>query len=268
MDAAERARRLREFKQALVEWRSVHPGYMRRGELEAVIEQNRAWARQEVLLAGCLKIVALVDPPHFGGTFRIVDAFKEVATQTHETALVSIVSGMIDDAIAVLESAWGEPPEPSRRPRVRETVATREGHALLAIDRDPRDPERRPVVEAIEEGAARCGIRVEVIETIEAITDRILDALGSAEFVIVELTRPTPSVCYMAGYARGIGTTPICVAKASAFREMKVEGHSVSCYGNLGELKAEVEGRIRALRYGPGRVSPEADPPGGGPGCS
>ena len=83
----------------------------------------------------------------------------------------------------------------------------------------PMDKENHQLVdvlEAIKAGAKECGVTAERIdedERNERITDRMLNAINKAEFVIVDLTNERPNVFFEAGYAHGLGKIPIYVAR-------------------------------------------------------
>src|SRR5581483_6297370 len=100
---------------------------------------------------------------------------------------------------------------------VEQTDEITEGFAFIAMAMNPEDPQLEDILDAIKDGAASCGIsaeRIDDTQTNARITDRILDAIRKAEFVVVDLSSARPNVYYEAGYAQGLGKTPVFVARA------------------------------------------------------
>ena len=90
------------------------------------------------------------------------------------------------------------------------------GYAFVAMPMDPEDAQLEDVLDAIKEACERCGVKAERVddpESNERITDRILESIRRAEYVIVDLTHSRANVYYEAGYAQGLGKTPIYVAR-------------------------------------------------------
>jgi len=91
-----------------------------------------------------------------------------------------------------------------------------QGYAFIAMPMDPEDPALIDVLEAVEEACEKCGVRAERIDppqSIERITDRILESIQRAEFIIVDLTSSRPNVIFEAGFAHGLGKIPIYFAR-------------------------------------------------------
>jgi hypothetical protein len=73
------------------------------------------------------------------------------------------------------------------------------GYAFVAMPIDKNDHQLVDVLEAIKDAAAKCGVtaeRVDEVESSERITDRILESITKAEFVIVDLTKERPNVFF------------------------------------------------------------------------
>jgi hypothetical protein len=100
------------------------------------------------------------------------------------------------------------------------------------------------------EAAQRCGIHAERIDepaSTERITDRILESIQRAEFVIVDLTDGRPNVYYEAGYANGIGKTPIYIARSGTSLEFDLKDYPVILFSSLRQLKESLEQRLRGV---------------------
>jgi hypothetical protein len=81
------------------------------------------------------------------------------------------------------------------------------GYAFIVMAMKPDDHQLDDVLDAIKEAARRCGVTAERIDDQQSndrITDRVLDAIRRAEFVIADLSSERPNVFYEAGYAHGV----------------------------------------------------------------
>ncbi len=85
------------------------------------------------------------------------------------------------------------------------TMTTRDqiqkGYAFIAMPINPSDAQLDDVLDTIKASANRCGIRAERVDepqSNERITDRILESIRKAEYVIVDLTNSRPNVFYEA----------------------------------------------------------------------
>jgi nucleoside 2-deoxyribosyltransferase len=96
------------------------------------------------------------------------------------------------------------------------------------------------VLDAIKVAATTCGISAERVDEAESnnrITDRILESIAKAEFVIVDLTNERPNVLFEAGFAHGIGKIPIYVAREGTTIHFDVKDYPVIQFRNMKELK-------------------------------
>ena len=106
------------------------------------------------------------------------------------------------------------------------------------------------VLEAIKSGAKECSITAERIdddERNERITDRILEAIRKAQFVIVDLTNERPNVYFEAGYAHALGKVPIYVARAGTHRHFDIQDYPIIMFRNMKELREGIAKRLMAL---------------------
>jgi hypothetical protein len=118
---------------------------------------------------------------------------------------------------------------------------------------DPHDAALEDVLEAIKETARRCGLYAERIDepaSNERITDRVLESLRKAEYVIVDLRGSRPNVFYEAGYAHGIGKIPIYVARQGTTLEFDLKDYPVIFFKNMTELKGSLEKHLGGLAEG------------------
>src|SRR5262249_31071652 len=146
-----------------------------------------------VLEAGCYGTVTIGPPPAIGGlVMRDIDPFEMMFDPPYKKDLVPVVVDMLDRAIGALRSA---PPDRSA-PEMQLDVTTK-GYAFIAMPMDPDDPQLIDVLDAIKEAARRCGLHAERVDEpqyTERITDRVLESIRRAEYVIVDLTNSKPNV--------------------------------------------------------------------------
>jgi hypothetical protein len=244
MTTEQKIKRLEEYKSAVVDWRRTAADRLR-----SLINQNTIWVRREVIEARCFHTLTVGPPPAIGGLVaRDVDPFTSMFDPPYGVDLVPMVVDMIDRTIGVLRSRPSE--DSAERPRVQVELDVEEGYAFIAMPMDPDDLGLVDVLDAIKEAARRCGIHAERVDEPqynERITDRILESIRKAEFVIVDLTASKPNVFYEAGYAHALGKTPIYVARHGTKLEFDLKDYPVIFFRNMKELKDSLEKRLRGL---------------------
>jgi hypothetical protein len=168
--------------------------------------------------------------------------------------LSGFVIDMVDRAIGVLRAGPAAATAEEQAPRVE--IDVQEGYAFIAMPMDPDDTGLVDVLDAIKEAARRCGLnaeRVDEPQSNERITDRILESIRKAEYVIADLTGSKPNVFFEAGYAHGIGKVPIYVARQGTQLEFDLKDYPVIFFRGMKELKDALEKRLRGLAEGPKR---------------
>jgi len=242
MEADEKIKRLNEFKNKIGEWQRSKNQPAREW-----INQNKVWVRREVIEAGCFHTLTISPPPAVGGlVMQNVDPFAMMFDPPYLMNIMRHVVDMVDQTIGVIASG---PPTPRNVPVVT-SDPTEKGYAFIAMPIDPADSALEDVLDAIKEAAKRCGVNAERVDephSNERITDRILESIRKAEFVIVDLTGSRPNVFYEAGYAQGIGKTPIYVARDGTPLAFDLKDYPVIFFRNMKELKDRLEGRLRGL---------------------
>lgn len=245
METEEKIERLRNFVAAVKEWERGHGANAR-----SFINENLNWVHREVLEAGCLRTMTISPPPAIGGMImRNVDPFRSIFTPVYGDSLTPYVFDMIDQTIGVLKNP--PPEQPRSIERVSIDAGIQQGYAFIAMPIDPSNAELEDVLDAIKEAAQRCGVNAERVDepySNERITDRILESIRKAEFVIVDLTRSRPNVFYEAGYAQGVGKTPIYIAHEGTKLEFDLKDYPIIFFRNLKTLKDSLEARLRGLR--------------------
>lgn len=244
MEIEEKIQRLDEFKSMLFSWQKSHDP-----EIRSSINQNINWARREVIEAGCLHTLTIGPPPAVGGLImRNIDPFHMMFDPPYGVSLIRDVVDMIDQTIGVLKA--GPPPALSNKPEIQVDLDVQKGYAFIAMPINPHDPQLEDVLDSIKEAANRCGIhaeRVDESQSNERITDRILESIRKAEYVIIDLTGSRPNVFYEAGYAQGLNKTPIYIAQSGTKLEFDLKDYPIIFFRNMKELKDGLERRLRGL---------------------
>ncbi|HXA19690.1 MAG TPA: hypothetical protein VN380_22085 [Thermoanaerobaculia bacterium] len=243
MNVQDKIDRLKEFRANLYEWNNSADA-----ETRSYINQNLSWIRREVLEAGRLHTFTVAPPPAVGGLIvRNLDPFSMIFSPPYEINLIPSIVDMIDQTIGVLQ----EPPgENSEKVRVEIDPDVSKGYAFIAMPIDPANAALEDVLDAIKEAASRCGIhaeRVDEPQSNDRITDRILESIRKAEYVIVDLTDGRPSVFYEAGYAQGLRKTPIYIAREGTHLEFDLKDYPVIFFRSMKQLKDALELRLRGV---------------------
>jgi nucleoside 2-deoxyribosyltransferase len=208
--------------------------------------------RQIVIECGCFRVLTISPPRAFGGLImRNVDMFDHIFDAPYGQDLVPRIVDMLNEAIGVIRTrpersdADGEAPAQAD---IAEEVM--KNYAFVAMPMDPKDHKLGDVLDAIKEAAKRCGVQAERVDDVasnERITDRILESIRKAEFVIADLTNAKPNVYFEAGYAHGLRKTPIYIAADGTTLEFDLNDYPVIFFKNLRELKNELERRLTSL---------------------
>jgi hypothetical protein len=160
-----------------------------------------------------------------------------------------IARAFLDSLILDIENDEYAPEHPrNTAPRIESEI--RENYAFVAMPMDKGNAALEDVLDAIKEAGLRCGIRAERVDdppSNERITDRILESIRRAEFVIADLTNSRPNVYFEAGYAHALAKTPVYIAKEATNLEFDLKDYPVIFFKNLKQLKDDLETRLRAL---------------------
>jgi hypothetical protein len=243
----ERIERLTRFKEILNE-------HERRGNptRRAWLNQTVAGVRSEVIKAKCFRTLTITPPPITGGiVYSNIDPFNYMFEALYGKSLIPTITDMIDKTIGFLRNPLDPDPTstdffPSRDVEL--------GYAFIAMPIDKDDHLLVDVLEAIKESASKCEIkaeRVDEVETNDRITDRILESIVKAEFVIVDLTKERPNVFFEAGFAHGLGKIPIYLARHGTPIHFDLKDYPIIEFRNMKELKEKLTKRFVALSRQP-----------------
>jgi len=238
---------LKRFLKLLTDWSQTNSA-----EARAAINRSKKAVEREVIEAGCLYTVTISPPPAVGGMImRDINPFNMIFERVYLRSLNSQVIDMVNQTIGVLEDRKLNPPadhENTQEPMMKFEI--QKNYVFVAMPIGPMNP-FDDVLDAIKEACSRCGLtaeRVDEAQSNERITDRILESIQKAEFVIVDLTESRPNVFYEAGYAQGIGKLPIYIARANTNLEFDLKDYPIIFFDSYRELKAGLESRLRSLR--------------------
>lgn len=243
MDVAEKIMKLEEFKLLLSTWSESG-----NADARSEINKQKTWVRREVIEAGCFHTFTIGPPPAIGGLImRDVDAFGAIFDPPYGMNMIPSINDMIDQTIGVFQAG---PPPAQQQPNVQVEADVQKGYAFIAMPIDPSNRKLDDVLDSIKEASRRCGIhaeRVDESQSNERITDRILESIRKAEYVIVDLTGSRPNVFYEAGYAQGLKKIPIYVAEKGTALQFDLKDYPVIFFDSMRELKDGLEERLRGL---------------------
>ena len=239
---------LQDFKSAINDWEES-TNLDRNRELRTYINRNIVWVRQQVIEAGCFVTMTIGPPPIIGGlVLQNQDPFYLIFDPPYDESVIPIISDMIDRTIGVIQNPQSSENNKISKPEVKLTIC--KNYAFIAMAMEHNNPALEDILDSIKESAKRCGIQAERIdepESNERITDRILESINKAEYVIVELTHSKPNVYFEAGYAHGLCKIPIYLAKEGTKIEFDLKDYPIIFYQNMKQLKDKLEKRIRGL---------------------
>jgi len=245
-DVDERIENLNSFLQLLDKWEQTHSA-----ESRAQINRIKKTIEREVIESGCLHTLTISPPPAVGGMImQNVNPFDMIFEKVHLQSLNSYVRDMINQTIGAIEERRDQPAEEqAERNEPEIEFKVQEGYVFVAMPIGP-DNSFDDVLDSIKEACNRCGLtaeRVDEAQVNERITDRILESIQKAEYVIVDLTESRPNVFYEAGYAQGIGKVPIYIARNGTILEFDLKDYPVIFFDSYRELKDKLEDRLRRL---------------------
>jgi hypothetical protein len=238
MNTEEKIQKINDFKTQLKDY-NKNPTESTREK----INQEKRWIEREVLESGCMKLFTATPPPAMGGLIHSnLNPFDIIFNPPYRLNIIPHIIDILDETIgAIAESPHGEMiSEPKYQ----------EGYAFIAMAMDPSDNELEDIHEAIKSCAIECGILAERIDEdlrCEKITDRILESIKKAQFIIVDLTHSKTNVYFEAGYAHGINKIPIYLAKKDTNIEFDIKDYPVVFYKNLTELKKKLKEKFSYL---------------------
>ena len=114
-------------------------------------------------------------------------------------------------------------------------------------------PDMDPTFEAISSAAIAVGLTAERVKDVPGdyrITDRILEMIRSARFVVADLTHERPNVYFELGYARGLGKTVVTILREGSLAHFDVQDWTILSYSDSRPLERDL---IKRFNYELGR---------------
>jgi hypothetical protein len=222
------------------------------------INADLSWARAEVKKADLLKpltYVELATDKTDRKVYENIDPFVELFQPPGNFNSAQAVINMVEQTIGYLKNELIE--SNVKKPERRVESITRKNYAFIIMPMNDEDARLIDVHNTIKEAAIGCGItseRIDEQQSNDTITSRILESIGTAEYVIADLTNERPNVFYEAGYAAGLGKTPIYIARMGSKPHFDVKDYPIIFFENMTSLKSKLKIRLQALIHGKSKV--------------
>jgi hypothetical protein len=192
MDKQAKIERIEAFRDALKMYQKNQDGFSR-----TFLNQNLRAVRREVLEAGCMKTFTISPPPAVGGmVMQNVDPFYVMYDAPWGRSLNPTLFDMLDETIGVLnDPAYGIVEEGIAKSSVSADL-TEKGYVFVAMPMAGGRPEYDDVRDTIVQAAEKCGLHAERIDDVQSndrITDRLLESIRRAEYVVADLTDAKPN---------------------------------------------------------------------------
>ena len=152
--------------------------------------------------------------------------------------------GMLEDDSADVNSSDSAENAPKLEVRV--------GFVFIAMPMSADDPGLDDVHDTIKAVAADLNLvaeRVDDSQFNERITDRIIESIETAEYVVADLTHGKPNVYWEAGLAHGLNKLPIYVAKEGTRLEFDLKDYPVIFFKNMRELRDGLRERLSGPNF-------------------
>lgn len=218
-------------------------------QLRREINEMKWRANQLLSELSIATIIVQYPPPAIGGPvleFNLLDLITE--NESARNLYVESIIDKIDQAIGILKHQ----PESDAKTLEPPTPVFKEdkGFVFIAMPMSAEDPILEDVHHTIKAVALSVGLIAERVDeqiTTERITDRVLESLHRAGFVIADLTYNKPNIYYEAGYAHALGKVPIYIAREGTTIEFDLKDYPVIFFCNMSKLKAELVRRLSGL---------------------
>jgi hypothetical protein len=247
MGVEDRLRRVEEYRDALRAYRAGEEGNWR-----SFLNEKMQAVRRDVLETGCLQTITISPPPAIGGMLiKNADPFGLLFNAPYGANVSSFIIDMLEQTIGVLKD-----PEYAKALEATESVDVvrneiQKGYVFIAMPMAGDKPEYEDVHDTIKQVALDCGLhaeRVDDVQSNERITDRLLESIRRAQYVVADLTDSKPNVFYEAGYAYGIGKIPVYIARQGTKLEFDLKDYPTIFFRNMRELRDGLSKRLNGIK--------------------
>jgi hypothetical protein len=240
-DAAARTERLQRFQDSIEAYRKN-----RSPEARRTLNQDARIIKSYLIEAGCYKTFTIAPPPAIGGLImRNVDPLDMMFDPPYLMDFFGKISDMIDQAIGYYRDN-----QHSNERALVHVDPVQPGYVFIAMPMADDYAAADDVHDTIKQAANNCSLHAERVDEIQndaRITDQILDSIKRAQFVVADLSNSKPNVFFEAGYAHGLGKTPIYIAHAQTKLEFDLKDYPTIFSETMRELRTGLEKRLRAL---------------------
>ena len=173
-------------------------------------------------------------------------------TNASDAKILDLSLSTIDECIGHLKMSQSEEePASNIRTKKARSTGTGEGRVFIAMPMATEDLQLEDIHVAIKNAARDVGLVAERVDeqiSNEKITDRIIESIVEADFVVADLSQAKPNVYWEAGYAHGQDKTPIYIARKDTELEFDVRDYPVIFYENATRLRTKLAERLQGLK--------------------
>lgn len=227
--------------------------FVKDGRYGSVTDENLMWdslTGWEMEARALLNQLTKANPNLFSDLYKDYLQILEESKRFHsKSILVHQIQQLLAGAYILIESPLAQTSLSSSE-SFRSKPSVEENYAFIAMPMNPDDHSLIDVLETIKAAALQCGIRAERVDepqSNERITDRIIESIMKAQFVIVDLTKSRPNVYFEAGFAHGLGKVPVYIAKDKTQLEFDLKDYPVIYFRNYKELREKLIERLNNL---------------------
>lgn len=125
------------------------------------------------------------------------------------------------------------------------------GYAFIMMAMIDSDSSLVDIHEAIKRACNEIGVRAERVDDTDftgQITEKVLNSIRIAEYVIADLTHERPNVYYEIGYADALGKPLILTARRGTKIHFDLRGMHIILYDNLAQLEISLKKTVKNIR--------------------
>ena len=208
--------------------------------------------RAQKILAKCGVTCILTQYPlsTMGGPvlrFNLLDLITE--NKTRSTLSLKTFTDKIDEAVKLLtETKNGESAKNGHESEKQPETSA--GRLYIAVPAGIQDTSQQVIYNAIDKVAKKMGLAVlpsESLAETEQITDKTLNTIQAADFLVADISTYRPQVYFQAGYGQALGKKIIYLVRKNIPIKIDIQTNQPIVYTNTQELAARLTDRLTAL---------------------